>query len=487
MRTRRIAILAVALALQGWPASARELGAVLEQRLTIERGMAGAINTALEHLLGSRRAFATVSVELDQQVLSKSSLAGNARAMSFTVGKVSSEKYMKLPGLPRMRPGKISEPVRIRIDPKKKKVVSTKVVGLVKRVRIRLYIDPKLTAERVKAAEQVVRDAAGLDTKRGDSLIVTRLLVAGSTPVSVALKPESVINWSALAIPISVVFASLVLGLALWQRRRASGPADGGVVTERVSRRDEVGRPGLAAESAAAPGSEAALIKERGARYLPTLKEIPTEELVALLGELEAKDAELVLALAPLTALELAAVVDRLAAQPKQAKIIASLARKRDVKVAQITTLAQRVDQGLERVRNPEAIAIGAPERLGQILRVSSRNTTRSVLAWLEREPDLSAAVRKTLMQFEDLPELPSGTLRRLVAALDPTVLATALVGADAKLNDAVRGVLSARLERILREEQQALGKDTPEAAIEAAREEIQLTLNQLERDAAHA
>ncbi|MCK5797396.1 MAG: hypothetical protein KAI47_09445, partial [Deltaproteobacteria bacterium] len=116
------------------------------------------------------------------------------------------------------------------------------------------------------------------------------------------------------------------------------------------------------------------------------------------------------------------------------------------------------------------------------ILKATSRHAARDVLASLEStKPKLAAAVREHLFQFEDLPQLAVGLRRRLVATLDVEDLAKALVGADAAIVTSISDVLSRRLERILREEQRAVGDDVPEADIEHARERLQRALHDIE------
>ncbi|MCK5800527.1 MAG: hypothetical protein KAI47_25235, partial [Deltaproteobacteria bacterium] len=413
MRFRRFAFLsscACLLVAMSGPAWAEELGSLLQQKLAIEEQLATTVNQMLGHLVSSKRAFVSVSVDLDARVVRQAMSKGAARAMSFTVGTVSSEKYVKLPGLPRMRPGKISEPVRIRIDPQKKKLIQTSMVGVVRRLRVHLYADPKISDKRLAGLKEAIRSVAGLQKKRGDTLDVVHFDSPPPPPTRVLVPAAKPSYWlSVAALPLSLVVAALILGVAFIQsRRRDGGEADAkGRVTERISLHTDGGEADArGAGASSAEGGEADALHEAAARrrYLPVLAELSAAEVVEVFSDLDLKDAALALALAPLSARDLGAIVDELAGEERFFKVVADVAVKRTVDIKDIAALASRVDRAVDHMRNPKVISVGAPARLGDILKATSRHAARDVLASLEAtKPELAAAVREHLFQFEDL------------------------------------------------------------------------------------
>ncbi|MBW2735747.1 MAG: hypothetical protein JRH20_25455, partial [Deltaproteobacteria bacterium] len=188
-------------------AQADQPGAIFAQKLQLEHQLTTTINETLAPLASPGRAFVSVSVKMDARLITEIKKS-KGRGMSFTVGRVSAQKHIKLPGLPQMRPGKISEPVKIHIDPKGKDQTSTHMIGIVQGVSVRLYADNDLGKPRMVAAKKAIASIAGLQPKRGDKLEIIRI-----TPTP--KKVEKVDLFGLTAIPFGLVGAAFVIAIAM--------------------------------------------------------------------------------------------------------------------------------------------------------------------------------------------------------------------------------------------------------------------------------
>ena len=467
MRLPAIALL-TALAV---PAQA-ELGPVAEQRVALEHALTGVVNEALGRIAGGGRAHAVVRVKLEGQLVKQASRK-NGKAMSFTMGKVSSERKLKLPGLPDLQQGmgRISQPVKIRIDPKGDDARSTSLLTEIKQIALWLYLDPSLPKQRAEAARQAAVELAGIDTARGDRVTVVKL--ASAEPPA----PTTSSKWVTVAyVSVGAFALALLLGLALVAaglRGRAARAGAGSTIQLN-------GNPSPEAEAREIEDEEA--LEEDTLVPLPEgsrdgrfafLRGVSGAELAGLLATLEPTDAAILVSLAPLGSELLRDALDALPPERRSALAVA-LGTNREVPTASLDGLVTRCEAVLEKVRNPEAIAVGGPELLARLLGGASRSAARQVLEALERsDAELARRAREKLVQFEDLPKLAEERRRRLVASLEPAIWARALHEADEAIAAAVRKVLSKRQARMFEEETRAMNHVSA-GEVEEAREHVQ-------------
>lgn len=122
-------------------------------------------------------------------------------------------------------------------------------------------------------------------------------------------------------------------------------------------------------------------------------------------------------------------------------------------------------------------------ERLVEVLRITDRTARRQILETLHRQaPDLAAAVRRELFQFEDLQHLDDRTVQGLLARIDKTVLCKALFGSSSEIREKVLGNLSKRAKASL-EEELACQQRLPAREVQAARAEIAAEIASLEQE----
>ncbi len=455
-------------------AAADRPGPVLEQKILLEQALTGVINQALEPIAGGRRLYAIVAVSLSGKrvTLAKEE---EGSAMSFTMGKVSSASELKLPGLPTLQRGlgKVSQPVKIRLEPKGRRSVSSALHTNVEKVWVRLYADPQVPAQVLQDAERLAVDLASLDKSQGDVVQVIKLAPLPPAPAEELRTPWVGVAYTGLGVFAgSLLLAALLLSLGLARGRSGAGAA--ARLDLRETRAGEA-REGLGADGEEEEASGEALAAQPGAGpgRFAGLAQASDDELGALLQELQDGEASTVFALGGIPRRSLRGVLEHLGSK-RQLAIAVQLGYRKKVAAEKVAALEAQVDELLHRVRNPSELEVGGPGHLAELLTWTSRATTRKVLEALGKsDAELAEQTRQALTQFEDLAELAPAKRRRLLSSLDMSVLARALVGGSPALVEAVQGVLSKRQQRMLAEEQRGLG-ELDEGAAERAREQVQ-------------
>lgn len=137
----------------------------------------------------------------------------------------------------------------------------------------------------------------------------------------------------------------------------------------------------------------------------------------------------------------------------------------------------------------------GGVRSVADLLNQLDKEMSKNLLARLEeRNPGLSAAIRKKLFSFEDLIRLQPADLQRVLREVDSAALAVAMKSASETLRDRIYGSISRRAAEGLKEEIEMLGpvrlKDVETAqdgiiqVVRRLEEEGQITL---EADAAQS
>jgi flagellar motor switch protein FliG len=125
----------------------------------------------------------------------------------------------------------------------------------------------------------------------------------------------------------------------------------------------------------------------------------------------------------------------------------------------------------------------GGVRSVADLLNQLDKEMSKNLLARLEeRNPTLSAAIRKKLFSFEDLLRLQPADLQRVLREVDSANLAVSMKSASEGLRDRIYGSISKRAAESLKEELEMLGpvrlKD-----VEAAQDAIIQVVRRLEEE----
>jgi flagellar motor switch protein FliG len=183
---------------------------------------------------------------------------------------------------------------------------------------------------------------------------------------------------------------------------------------------------------------------------------------------------------------EVAAVMLSKLPVARSAEILGKLPGERARRVAYAVSLTGNVDPDTVRrigvslvaqldAQPPRAFDTGPVERVGAILNVTGAQTRDAVLAGLEVEDaGFAAQVRKAIFAFVHLPaRLHARDVSKLIRIVDPSVLVTALAGAQGnpaqtEAAEFLLANMSQRMAQTLREEMAARGKVKDKDADEA-------------------
>lgn len=129
------------------------------------------------------------------------------------------------------------------------------------------------------------------------------------------------------------------------------------------------------------------------------------------------------------------------------------------------------------------AEVVGGVQPLVDIINRSDAATEKALLAGLElRDPELAEEVRSRMLTFADIVKLDDKEIQSILRTFQPAVLATALKGATAAVNDVILRNVSERNKEILEAEMTAAGPVRTKD-VEAARAVIVQAIRSLEAD----
>jgi flagellar motor switch protein FliG len=120
-------------------------------------------------------------------------------------------------------------------------------------------------------------------------------------------------------------------------------------------------------------------------------------------------------------------------------------------------------------------------KKMAELIRLLERAERTELLAALaERDSDMAQKVKDLLYQFEDLLQIESSSVQKLLGELDTKTLATALQGATPAIQHKILSNLSKRAQDALQEEIDLMGS-VPKSKVELARKAIVEVIRRLD------
>jgi flagellar motor switch protein FliG len=120
---------------------------------------------------------------------------------------------------------------------------------------------------------------------------------------------------------------------------------------------------------------------------------------------------------------------------------------------------------------------------VAELIKQIDKDAGRNLLTQLEeRNPALTAAIRKKLFSFEDLVRLQTADLQRVLREVDSASLALGMKSASPGLRDRIYGGMSKRAAESLKEELDLLGTVRLKE-VEAAQEIVIQAVRRLEEE----
>lgn len=445
------------------------MGAVLAIRLELQQQLGAWLTASLAAPAEPYRVVATAQLQVRGDV--RETVQHEEQPGSeFRVG---AAKSVKLPGLGVVNgaaDGAGSPNIQLKIPGRKTAQVTRTLETAVERMNIRLFVEPKMPAERRELLKKVAGDLAGADPSRGDLVEVQELT---APPAAAALASRD-IPWTAIVFSITALLSAIIIaaGLAKGGAIRGGGFGGGRGAGDEVLTGEpiEEGTPAAAAAATSGPGAS---------RAFPNLAGASPDELVELLGEVEPVVAAVVLDLAGLDPATTRRLFERLPHE-RQLEIGMTLGTGRTLLRPTLSAMETAVDAALAKVRN--RVLVGGPGRLADLLAQAPAASQQGILdAIAIRNGPLAEAVRARMVFFGDLAGLADASVRQVVTSVDPATVALALVGAPEPLREVVIGAVSKRLRAILEAELEVL-QERPAAEIEAARKTVEAAMHRLHR-----
>lgn len=475
---------AVAIALAGAVGvraaeSGDRIGSVFASRIELQRLIGDWLTKSLQGTAEPYRVEAIVQLEMKGSIRELRSKQESA----VPSVKIGGKNRVKLPGLGMVEggggQGNLMPEISIDGGTRVSETVSRQVETEVARLKVMLFVDPAMPQPRRDLLVDLVIDLAGIDRARGDQ-VVTREWPEhakpsqGTTVVQATI--QSKVPWEVIAICLSGIVAAAIVSLGLRSARAAALVGAGG------GRGGAGGEAGVGGGSAAtAAVSLAVEAEERRKRReemgaFKVLADATPKELVQVLAEV---DPHAACAIADIVGFdpETARLVETMLPAQRRVEIGIGLATPRVLTRDQLTLMENAAAQALQRVRS--RFALGGAGRLAEFLSLAPDAVRKEVLEGVAaRDPSVAQEARQSMYLFEDLPRLSDATLRQVVAGIDPSVVAMALVDAP-EARELVHAAVSKRLRAIL-EAEEAVVKEKAPAEIEKARRVLEDAMRQL-------
>lgn len=448
------------------------MGAVLAIRLELQQQLGAWLTASLAAPAEPYRVVATAQLQVRGDV--RETVQHEEQPGSeFRVG---AAKSVKLPGLGLVNgtaDGAGSPNIQLKIPGRRTAQVTRTLETAVERMNIRLFVEPKMPAERRDLLKKVAGDLAGADPSRGDLVEVQEL----TAPPAPAVLANRDIPWTAIVFSVTALLSAIIIaaGLAKGGATRGGGlgSSGGGRGAGDEGLTGDPIEEGTRAAGAAPAGGPGAI------RAFPGLAGATPEELVELLGEVEPVVAAVLLDLVGLDPATTRRLFERLPHE-RQLEIGMTLGTGRTLLRPALSAMETAADTALAKVRN--RVLVGGPGRLADLLAQAPAASQQGILdAIAVRNGALAEAVRARMVFFGDLAGLADASVRRVVTSVDPATVALALVGAPEPLREVVTSAVSKRLRAILEAELEVL-QERPAAEIEAARKTVEAAMHRLHR-----
>jgi flagellar motor switch protein FliG len=477
----RIAAVAIALAAAVGVRAAESgdrIGNVFAARIELQRQVGDWLTKSLAGTAEPYRVEAIVQLELRGAIREIRSKQESA----VPSVKIGGKNRVKLPGLGMVEggggQGNLMPEITVDGGTRVSETVSRQLETEVARLKVMLFVDPAMPQDRRDLLNDLVVDLAGIDRARGDQ-VVTREWPEHAKPnrneTVVQATIQSKVNWDVLAICAAAIVGAVIVAFGLRAARGASVSVGGG-------RGGEAGGAGGAGGLATAASVVAAAeVEERRKRRkelgaFDALADATPKELVQVIAEVDPHTA---CAIADLVGFdpEAATLVEAMLPPQRRVEIGIGLATSRVLTRDQLSLMENAAAQALQRVRN--RVALGGAGRLADFLALAPEAVRKEVLDGVAaRDPNLAQEARQSMYLFEDLPKLSDATLRAVVTAIDPSVIALAIKDEPA-IRDLVHGAVSKRLLAILEAEEEVAAAKTP-ADVEGARRVVEGVIRQL-------
>ncbi len=460
------------------------MGSVIAARIDLQRQLGEWLTRSLSGPAEPYRVEVTVRLDLRGRVRETRE---KMESMSPAV-KIGGKNRVKLPGLGTVdgggQAGLLPE---INIDGGGKVVeqVTRHLETEVAQMTVVLFVDPVMPKDRRELLIKLASELAGLDRSRGDDVVVqerpsgpTAAATAGGgmpTLVQATLQTSSKLTPEIIAVCLTALIAAGMIAWGLSRRTMAErtlalGGAGAGA-------HGGAGDHGSTVDAATAAAAEERKKRREELGAFKCLADTTPTEIMQVIAEADPHTATAIVDLFGIDAEASKGLEDGLSPQ-RRLEIGMALASQRVLTRDQLGQMEAIAEQVLQRVRN--RVALGGPDRLAEFLSSAPSNVRHEVLqAISERDEAVARAARAAMLLFEDLPRLAEGTVRQVVAGIDPATMALAMVGAP-DVREAILGSVSKRLRGILEVEEEVV-KDKPAADVEAARRAVEDAMRALQ------
>jgi len=476
---RRALVLVVAIA-SGTTGRAAEqgdrIGTVVAARIDLQRQLGELLTTSLQGPAEPYRVEALVRLEL-RGVVREIHAKQQAASPAVKIG--GGKNRVTLPGLGMVdggiQGGSVLPEINIEGGTRVTESVSRQLETEVVKQTVLLYVDPKMPKERRELLVRLSSDLADIDPARGDEIAVEdRPAGSASSPPVVAATVEAAPRFglALLAGCVTLLFCAGIIAFGFSKRGAQFGATitGGGSGGERAEGEMHL-RPGEAAATATIQAARARRREETGA--FQVLADATARELVQVVSEVDPYTALAIVDLVGLDA-EAAKLFEEILPAQRRIEIGIGLAGAKVLSRDQVGQMEVVATQVLQRIRS--RVALGGPERLAEFLSQAPAAVRTEVLGGLAaHDPELARAARAAMLLFEDLPRLTDPSVRQVVAAVDPAMLAVALTGAP-EVRSVVLAAVSARVRSILEAEETVVQEHPPEK-IDEARRAVELAM----------
>ncbi|ANU24587.1 flagellar motor switch protein FliG [Planococcus donghaensis] len=143
----------------------------------------------------------------------------------------------------------------------------------------------------------------------------------------------------------------------------------------------------------------------------------------------------------------------------KQAEVARRIALMESTSPDVIHQVEQILERKLTATGNQDYAATGGVEAIVRVLSNVDRGTEKSILSELEKDnPDLVSEIKKRMFVFEDIVNLESRSVQRIVREVSDADLTFALKVASEEVKEAIYRNMSSRRSEVIREEIDVMG-----------------------------